>query len=167
MKLLKEFKKSNTVKAAQFRECLSKMAKDGSESSFLDYTTEWIKAVNRGGLFEVNDDTFNLFRAIEVKTKEVLPRHLAQASMIKEKPVKAIACDESVQVYWRSVGADIVDEEDGFNLLCRMVDMWLSIRGSSIASKWLEDYKLAKGKNVKRAKSLRKELKMDADSNDN
>lgn len=50
MKLLKQFKKCDTVKATQFRECLSKMARNDVESSFLDYTKEWIRAVNREGL---------------------------------------------------------------------------------------------------------------------
>jgi len=27
-------------------------------TSFLDYTSQWIKIVNRGGLYEVNDDVF-------------------------------------------------------------------------------------------------------------
>ena len=34
-------------------------------------------AVDRGGLFVVRDGTFELFKAIEVKTKEVLPQHLS------------------------------------------------------------------------------------------
>lgn len=65
-----------------------------------------------------------------MKTKEILPGHLSkQATMCKEKLVNLIAGDKVVQLHWKTVGADIVDEEDGFDLLSRMVDMWLKIRG--------------------------------------
>ena len=46
-------------------ECLSTMAVNGDESSFLSYTLEWNRTVNRGGLFEVNDETYRLFKQIE------------------------------------------------------------------------------------------------------
>ena len=40
MKLLKEFRNVNRLKAAQFRECLSQMSKNGDDSSFYAYTTQ-------------------------------------------------------------------------------------------------------------------------------
>ena len=39
------------------------------ESSFLEYTKEWVNQVNRGGLFQVNDCLF-----VEIEMK--LRRHL-------------------------------------------------------------------------------------------
>ena len=52
---------------------MSSMSRHGDDSSFLAYTTEWINAVNRGGLFLVNDTTFELFKAIEGKTIKRAP----------------------------------------------------------------------------------------------
>ena len=49
------------------------MAVIGNESSFYAYTTEWIKSVDRGGLFSVNDACFRLFRSIECVTQLSLP----------------------------------------------------------------------------------------------
>ena len=49
MKLKKKFMTKNTTKAANFVECLTHMAVDGEESSFLMYTQTWMKIVNRGG----------------------------------------------------------------------------------------------------------------------
>ena len=43
----------DSEKAARFVECLSHMAINGNESSLMDYTKEWIKTTNCGGLFEL------------------------------------------------------------------------------------------------------------------
>ena len=40
----------------------------------------------------------------------------------------------------------------------------MTMRGFSIASKWMEDYKQAKNKTIKKTKCLRKELKSSFDS---
>ena len=55
-KLMKKYKK-----AGQFVECLSSMTIEGPESSFYDYTKEWMKLVDRGGLFNINDNSFMFF----------------------------------------------------------------------------------------------------------
>ncbi len=161
MKLLKPLKKAKGPKAAQFRECLSSMSRHGNDSSFYAYTKEWVTAVNRGGLFVVRDGTFELFKAIEVKTKEVLPQHLAsyEQDATREELIQSIVSDDMVQTRWRLEGANIIDEEDGNELLSKIVGMWVTMRGFSITSKWIEDYKHAKKKNVKKSKSLRKDLK--------
>ena len=65
-RLLSKYKTEDTEKAASFVECLSHMAIDGNETSLMDYTKEWIEKINRGGLFEVKDNTFQLFQAIEL-----------------------------------------------------------------------------------------------------
>ena len=44
----------------------SSLGKEGVESSFLEYTKEWVKLVkNRGGLFHKNDAVFCFFVEIE------------------------------------------------------------------------------------------------------
>ena len=61
MKLMKYEKQSLDV-AVEYVECLNSMAVNGDESSLQAYTLEWSRKVNRGGLFEVNDETFRFFR---------------------------------------------------------------------------------------------------------
>ena len=39
-----------------------------------------------------------------------------------------------------------------------LVDMWVTMRGFALTSKWMEEYKLEKEKALKKSKSLRKEL---------
>ena len=65
-KLLKRYEKSSSVDAVSFTECLSSLAVDGDESSLLEYTMKWTRLVNRGGLFEINDTAFMLFKEIEL-----------------------------------------------------------------------------------------------------
>ena len=81
MKLMKKYEKQSSSVAVEYVECLSSMAVNGEESSLEDYTLEWTRKVNRGGLFEVNDETFRLFREIEIKMvwhlMEVLSRPVA------------------------------------------------------------------------------------------
>ena len=48
------------------------MAVNGEESSLLEYTTKWTGLVNRGGLFEINDTTYMLFKEIELMVGKYL-----------------------------------------------------------------------------------------------
>ena len=50
-----------------------------------------MKSVNRGGLFEVNDESFTFFRAIELKTQQRLPQHLHDPKSTKEHLMKGFA----------------------------------------------------------------------------
>ena len=53
MSLLKKHEKGSTDRSVEFVECLSKMAVNGDESSFLSYTLEWSRTVNREGFLKL------------------------------------------------------------------------------------------------------------------
>lgn len=59
LKLLKKYENM-----PEFVECLSAMAVAGDDSSLLEYTCKWTRQVNRGGLYEVGDMCYSLFREI-------------------------------------------------------------------------------------------------------
>lgn len=164
MKLLKKYKKLTTTTAANYVECLSNMTMVTSETcreeSFYDYTLEWISNVDRGGLFYINDDTFSFFKAIEIQTQECLAPHLRSRSSSdsKKELLTKIASDAEVQFWWAIVAIDVGDETEDADLLHEIVNSWVTIRGFSMTSNWLEQYKLAKKKSVKKTKSLRKGL---------
>lgn len=40
-------------------------AEEGNEDSFLDFTKKWISAIDRGGLFHIDDEAYILFYEIE------------------------------------------------------------------------------------------------------
>ncbi len=81
-----------------------------------------------GGLFLINDATFELFKAIEGKTRKLLPRKLAQTanSEKKDEIVEAISRDETVQLKWGPVGINIIDVEHSNELLGKIVETWVS-----------------------------------------
>ena len=161
MKLKKRFMKQNNTKARQFVECLSHMAIDGEETSFLDYTRMWTVIVNRGGLFDLNDATHLLFKFIEVQTQNVLPQHLRSpaSETTKQQLVEGIMKDEDVQIVWNLLSLDIDNDDDCQALLKEVVGLWVTIRGYAMTSFWMEQYKVATREEVKKKKSLRKDLK--------
>ena len=66
MKLQTRFLKQPGNKAAVFVECLDHMEAEGPTSNLLAYTREWVDRINRGGLFDVSDEAYHLFLAIEL-----------------------------------------------------------------------------------------------------
>ena len=85
------------------------------------------------------------FVAIEKVTWLHLPHKcsLENHDNIKKSVMKAISDDIDVQFYWTLISQDI-DEEDAIELLTEICDMWVTIRGFSMASTWLEEYKRRK-----------------------
>ena len=169
MKLHDRFIKQDGSKAAQFVECIDSMHVVGPASSFLDYTREWIDKVNRGGLFYVSNNAYNLFVAMEIAMQVSLTKHIkssyqlsAEESRSKKKLiVESVLNNDDVLFHWYIVALDIKNEEEGLELLKHMTELWLTIRGYSICKTWMDLYKRqAQVENAK--KSLRKELKKSA-----
>ena len=138
------------------------MAICGEETDFLKYTRAWIEQVNRGGLFEVNDIAYMLFKEIEVSLQSNLQTHLQPAiepDSTKEKLVLFVVQNRNVQFCWYKLSVDIQDDKCSQELLREIVELWLSIRGHSIAGQWVEYYKNCTAKNTRKSKAFRKQLK--------
>ena len=122
------------------------------------YTREWVQAVDRGGLFHINDPTF-FFQSVEMATQALLPKHLRNSSSNRKDSLQQkITKDEDVQFYWSMVSVYIEDETASSELLQSIVELWVKIRGFSITSAWMEQYKHASQKVTKAQKGLRKQL---------
>ena len=140
-KLKKKFAKAATDKAAKFLECLDKMemAMDGRESSFYDYTREWITKLDRGGLFKISDNAYALFAAIEHAINGRIHEHLQLSSRKilpcdrdgepKQMIVKTICEDQDVLFKWTLLEMDDDTSSDHMELLNHIVSLWLTIRG--------------------------------------
>ena len=164
--LKKQYEKKKGVKARQFMECLMNMSareEGNSSSSYYDYTKLWIKLVNRGGLFEVNTDSFLFFRAIEVHVQETLCDNLLSGKMDKNEYLFALLRNEDIHVLWSRLNADIEDTDSSNELLTAIIEKWVTLRGFAQVSSWVEDYKRATTETVKKKKSLRKELAAKSD----
>ena len=138
------------------------MAVQGEDSDFLEYTCAWMTQVNRGGLFELNDTAYCLFKEIELETRISLPSHLKRSietSSSKESLITSIMKNNKVQIHWFNLCTDMHDTTAAMMLLKEIVELWLTIRGNSIAGQWLEMYKSCTAKNTKCKARLRKALK--------
>ena len=162
MALIKRFETHVTERSTSFVECLSAMAVDGEGTTFLEYTTQWISKINRGGLFEVNDRAYLLFREIEMnlqcKLSEVLRETTVQQDR-KEELISSVVQNDNVLFYWTLLSEDIEGEQESLELLRDIVELWLTIRGFSIASEWMEIHKSRSSKSTKKSKALRRSLK--------
>ena len=124
MKLLKSLKKPTTVTRSVKYECSAQMSNRDEDSSCSTHTLEWIESVNRGKLLVVNECTFTLFKAVEVKTRQVLPLHLIEESACKKaRLIKAIVEDRMVQIHWQRVEKNIGDDASSQELLQMLVDV--------------------------------------------
>ena len=131
---------SKSDKAVDFIECLDKKREqhdDISFTSFLEYTQEWTKKVNKGGLFIISVEAYRFFISLELATRTKLPNHLLKSvtctlstdSTKKEDTteiVKTICDDEDILFYWTLAGVDL-DEKDNKELLTHVVQLWLII----------------------------------------
>lgn len=155
-KLRQKFKKATCKHPNRkaFLVCLERMSEGSEEEndeSYLEYTKKWIRAIDRGGLFRINDEVYVLFHEIE--------RMVSQKSeQAKEEIVEEIVSDDDIQLYWSMISVDI-DHHAGEQLLQQIVQLWLTIRGFSAAGAFVEQYKQVTKKSTKKSTSLRKGLK--------
>ena len=162
--LKKKIVKSSHPSKESFLACLSSMGTKGqspdvsAEETFHSFTKKWITAVNRGGLFFVSDEVYTFFLELEKKTRKFLPELIRQGSVNKEAVLTEITADDNVQFFWCIISTDIDDEEASQELLYKIVELWLTIRGFSIAGSFVEYYKQCTKESNKK-KSLRKGLK--------
>ena len=155
MKLMKKYEKQSLDVAVEYVECLNSMAMNGDESSLQAYTLEWSRKVNRGGLFEVNDETFRFFREIEIKMQwhlmEVLRRQVPIEDQ-KQLIIDTVASDEDVQFLWALILCDVRQEEHAIILLKDIIDLWLTIHGFSVAAACSEEHKWKTKSNTRKSK---------------
>ena len=81
--LMNQFKHRKEEKFASFIDCLISMSvnyDEPIEGSFYDYTKRWTTITNRGGLFEINDLSFRLFKAIEIALRSQLSSRLLKSA---------------------------------------------------------------------------------------
>lgn len=174
MKLHNRFVKQHGQKPAAFVECIDHMYAEGPSSSLLEYTRVWLDKVNRGGLFDVSDESYLLFFAIEEAMIDRLTTHIKSSIYLspsdseerKRAIIDCVVNDVDVQYRWDVVSVSIDDERDSLELLGHVVGLWLTIRGYAITKAWMEEYKWSTQTTTKGKKSLRKELKKKSEASE-
>ena len=151
--LSKKLKKSAHPLKDGMQLCLLDLLNDGDEQE--GAAKEWINLIDRGSLKHINESTFQVMVAMELE----LRKHL----QCKKPPnfvceiTEHILKNEDVQFHWCIVACDW-EEEEAEALLEQVVKMWVTIRGFSFASAWVEKFKTASAKSLQKSKGLRKKL---------
>ena len=118
-------------------------------TSYIDYVKTWTRNNDRGGLRHVSNDTYRCFLAIET-----IIYKLIVAGEPKDKVMIEVVGDENVKFLWE-IATDLSNEKLQLSLLQEATKEWFTLRGFSVASQLLEQYKRATKKNIK---GTRKEL---------
>ena len=147
----------------QFKEemilCLMELVKDqDTEQHGID--EDWTDLVDRGGLWHIKETTYQLFSAIEDAVRNILKLLVHPSAPSKLEVMQKVTSDDDVLFYWLIVSADfeIDDREVHTILLEKIVELYVTVRGFSLASGWLEQYKQCTKQSTQRTKSLRREL---------
>ena len=143
--LLKKYKKQNDQNSTSYVECLINMAVGTFEDSFYDYCRKWLEEINRGGVFEVSDEAYNFFLAVEMNVRSSLMTLLREGSCQATEDQRKILLqrmleDEDILFFWSLVSVDC-DGSLSIELLREILALWVTIRGYSIAGCWMEQYK--------------------------
>ena len=149
----KKLKKSTDPQKAQLWLCLLDVLDDGDEEHA--DSEDWIELIDRGGLTRINEIAFQVFLAMEIE----LRKHLNSQCVpnFKTDITKKVLENEDVAFYWSILSTDW-EEHDSQALLELVVNMFITIRGFSYASAWVEKYKTASAKSLQKSKGLRKTL---------
>ena len=132
--------------------CLLDLLDDGDEEH--DSSCDWIQLIDRGGLTHVNNVTYDAFLSMELELRKHLRRE--QPPNFREV-AEIIKNNDDVQFSWSLVAADW-EEEEAQALLSLIIDLWITIRGFSFASSWIEKYKTEHKKSTQKSKAVRKQL---------
>ena len=123
-----------------------------------DESETWTNAVDRGGLNHVSNMTFLMFESMELELRKHLKVTSESASAeAKEVMIKSVSENEDVLFFWSLVSANWSMKEAD-TLLRMIVEQWITVRGFSFTSAFLEKYKQANKKTVQKSKGLRKNL---------
>ena len=116
--------------------CLMALTKGGEFEEGLGTAEDWTELVDRGGLWRVRENMFHLFCAIE-EVVQLQLKVLPKRTVFKTKEViTAVTTNDDVQFYWLIVSADfeIEDSDIHTELLYKIVELYLTIRGHSYCS---------------------------------
>ena len=100
-----------------------------------------------------------LFYAMEEKVREHFhPRKISPlAEGSREHIEECVLENDEVLFQWCMLTAD-ADDDVGAVVLGMLVKLWITVRGFSFTSAWLEQFKQRKKTGLEKAKALRKTL---------
>ena len=135
------------------------------DDSEMETSKTWLNSVDRGGLWHINNATLMMFLAMEDVVRQQLRKAKIRSLSHGRKSalIQQITSDEAVGFHWCIATADLGKEERQV-LLDMVIELWITIRGFSFVSGWIEQYKLLNKKTLKKSKALRSNLSSSSDN---
>lgn len=167
VKLLKKYKKRSKHPKVQLKwKMFARVLKDmkatdqpGMPNSPLEYSEAWAQLIDRGGLYHINNNVFDLVKLIESVTRQYI-NNASIATYAPGHDLRKVIRDEvlaslPILSMWESIAHTIPDKYEKYSieLLSVITDLWITIRGYSFAKEWTMKFE----RKYKRA--TRKELK--------
>lgn len=101
----------------------------------------------------IGNMVFGVFASMELEVRQYLSRDMSKLRKMKPGLQEKIASKDDMQFYWALVSAGW-DEEEGRALLEQIIDQYVTIRGFSFATGWMEKYKQAQKKCTQKSKGM-------------
>lgn len=119
----------------------------------------WIRAIDRGGLWHVSENTYLIFFLMEEEIRKQLIVDKARdlSSGTKKNLLYAILANEDLLFQWSLLTVNI-DDDISSMILNKIAELFVTVRGFAFASSCLELYKQQFKKRTQKSKSLRKKL---------
>ena len=143
-------------------DCLESMRLDkpsaDDDATADDNATAWIDCVNHGGVFQINDATYEFFVQLETIVRTELRQYLFSKDDSKDKFRIRVVTDDKVRDSWYRLSQDVDDESVASDLLNDIVTQSITMRRYSLTSALMKEYKVEKGRWAKKSKGFRKSL---------
>ena len=154
VKLLKKFRKRSKNAAIQLKrrlfvktlESMKAFEQPGEPDSLTEYTSLWIELIDRGGLYRINNNVYNLIVTIDM----LLRSHFNVANIqtyipgtdLRRLVMDEIMSSENIVTKWEEVASGIPPRYEKYSVeLLRIVcDLWITIRGNSFAKGWTQKF---------------------------
>ena len=134
----------------------------GNAQTFLDYTKSWLEKQNRGGLFQLSNDGYLFFRAVEHHCRKhfrrACIRNISDSADIKLPVLNAVVKDNVAIEHWEHVTGK-QNSAVSAQVMRMCIELWVNIRGHAFAANWIEQFKHMQSKEAAKKKALRKDLK--------
>ena len=142
----KKIKKKNLHSGKELLSCAQQLLKESQQATNRDdprTAEEWTELVDRGGLWHVCETIFHVFCVLEEEMRPhlgALCSETSTAPTFRTEFLEKLIASEDVQFYWCIAAADfnIVDVDVHDALLRLIADLYLTVRGFSYASAWME-----------------------------
>ena len=145
--LLKKLSKSTHPKKKELCLCLREMLDDSEDEASI--SQQWVIIMDRGGLKNINNKTFNFFIALE----ESFRRRVGMGTEYMINMSEWLCGDDAVQNKW----SDLADEweEEAKVLLDMIIELWVTVRGHSTAGAMMETHKIQNKQSLQKSKGIR------------